>query len=410
MTAFYFVEPIDSLFVRGNLAFGSEGEHGAGVMPPPPSLFAGAFRSAILGQNPRALEQFIQNGRCDDPHLVAALGTPHEPGRFRIRWSSLAVRREGNPPEAIEPVFPLPADLVRFDEGFAQLTPSQPANLNSLVSDNRALPRVAVLHTGKQAKPQANVYLNEVGWRKHLSGLLPDDQDCVKPADLYSRDPRLGIGLNADARTAESGLIYTTEGYAFSPTARPDQERPRFTETGFLVGIDGADGLLPDTGFLRLGGDGRGASYRRVDYRHAVTSLDHAVRSDRFRLILTTPGLFLSQGPQAEGGRAKSQGWLPAGVALEGKHYLLRREAFSARLVCASAPRREVVSGWNLFQWRPKDAQCAVPAGAVYWFEDFQGDHDKLAEWVANGLWGDDPDTVRRAEGFNNATLAAWRA
>lgn len=50
-TTYYYVRPTDSLFVRGNLAFGNSGEHGASMMPPPPSLFAGAFRSALLGHD-----------------------------------------------------------------------------------------------------------------------------------------------------------------------------------------------------------------------------------------------------------------------------------------------------------------------------------------------------------------------
>jgi hypothetical protein len=44
----------------------------------------------------------------------------------------------------------------------------------------------------------------------------------------------------------------------------------------------------------------------------------------------------------------------------------------------------------------------------VYWFNDFKGDTGKLAKWVAGGLWSDNPDEQRRAEGFNRALLAAW--
>jgi hypothetical protein len=57
---------------------------------------------------------------------------------------------------------------------------------------------------------------------------------------------------------------------------------------------------------------------------------------------------------------------------------------------------------------RPKLAQRAVPAGTVYWFDQLEGDVRKLADWVDEGIWGDDADPVRRAEGFNRARLAAW--
>jgi CRISPR-associated protein Cmr3 len=402
MTSFYFVEPIDSLFVRGNLAFGDSGEHGAGVMPPPPSLFAGAFRSAILGRNVGALARFSAQGVAADADLDAALGTldpktgePILTGAFRIAWVTLAGRRAAKGAPLVEPVFPLPADLVKLDAGFAPLTPEA---ANSLVADGRDLPRVAVLRAPKQTKPEGGVYLSAAGWQSHLAGEIPDAAGALKAADLHTRDPRLGIGLDTEAGTVQSGLIYTTEGHAFSPwhdPARPEQSPKPFAATGFLVGIAGADGLLPETGFLRLGGDGRGARYQRLDYQPPSLPLDTIARTGRFRLILATPGLFPT-------------GWRPPGVIPEGEDQILSVAGCTARLVCAAVPRREVVSGWDLFAWRPKDARRAAPAGSVYWFEGLRGDPRKLADWAAAGLWGDTADPQRRAEGYNLAWLAAW--
>ena len=51
MTSYYFVQPLDVLMIRGNKSFGDAGQHGEAVMPPWPSLFAGAFRSALLGKD-----------------------------------------------------------------------------------------------------------------------------------------------------------------------------------------------------------------------------------------------------------------------------------------------------------------------------------------------------------------------
>lgn len=68
-----------------------------------------------------------------------------------------------------------------------------------------------------------------------------------------------------------------------------------------------------------------------------------------------------------------------------------------------------MVSGWDLFNWKPKNAERAVPAGSVYWFDELQGDPGKLAEWVAGGEWGANADPQRRAEGYNLAALGAWR-
>ena len=84
----------------------------------------------------------------------------------------------------------------------------------------------------------------------------------------------------------------------------------------------------------------------------------------------------------------------------------LRIGTCSARLTCAAIARHETVGGWDLHDWRPKAALRAAPAGSVYWFDEFECDVDKLANWAALGMGADNaPMTARRAEGFNNVLL-----
>ena len=394
-TTYYYVRPTDSLFVRGNLAFGDSGEHGSSLMPPPPSLFAGAFRSALLGKDGEQLTAFLEGGRCSHPALAQCLGTPEVPGDFRITWLTLA----GDPGAGAlpEPISPLPADLLMLGKNFAMLEPREPAAGVQSAGD---LPLRATLVSAKQEKPQGGIFLRSKGLSQHLQGQYPDQTHSLESKHLYQRDPRLGIGLNTDARTAEEGQIYTTEGFAFSPTTNDkekDSTAPTFVSTGFLVGIQGMADLLPAEGLLRLGGDGRSAHYRKVTLdAPAMAKLPDA--AVRFRLLLQTPALF-------------TQGWLPESVSEQGGSYRLQADGFSARLACAALGRRDIVSGWDLYHWKPKPAQAAVPAGSVYWFDEFTGDADKLAAWVAKGLWPDDLNTLqqtRRAEGYNRALLGAW--
>jgi CRISPR-associated protein Cmr3 len=395
-TTYYYVRPTDSLFVRGNLAFGDSGEHGASLMPPPPSLFAGAFRSALLGNDALQITAFLQQGQCSDASLAQCLGTPERPGDFRITWLSLA-GESGDANSAPEVISPLPADLALLGNNFATL---QPRAYSFGVQSAGDLPLRATLVSAKQEKPQGGVFLRGKGLTHHLQGQAAEEMGkahSVESKHIYQRDPRLGIGLNADARTAEEGKIYTTEGFAFSPNL----SQGTYASTGFLVGIQGLGQLLPDVGLLRLGGDGRSAQYRKVAFT-APTVANIPGPKKQFRLLLQTPALF-------------SQGWLPAGVTEGvGEHsgsYRLQGDGFSARLACAALGRREVVSGWDLYQWAPKPAQAAAPAGSVYWFDEFAGDAGKLAAWVAKGLWPDDlspNQQMRRAEGYNRALLAAW--
>jgi CRISPR-associated protein Cmr3 len=390
-TTYYYVRPTDSLFVRGNQAFGDSGEHGTSLMPPPPSLFAGAFRSALLGRDAAQLDSFLSQGRCNDATLAICLGTPDTPGNFSITWLSLAGETAAG--ATPEPISALPADLLMLGKAFARLEPRAVASGVQSAGD---LPMRATLVSAKQEKPTGGVYLSGKGLSQHLSGQRPESAHGIESKHLYLRDPRLGIGLNADARTAEEGQIYTTEGFAFSPSN--DQTTAKFASTGFLVGMQGVANLMPAEGVLRLGGDGRSAHYRRVNFSAPVApNLPGKVK--RFRLLLQTPALF-------------AQGWLPEGVTLQGDgSHRLQGDGFGARLACAALGRRDTVSGWDLYQWKPKPAQAAAPAGSVYWFDEFTGDFGKLAAWVNQGLWPQNPDMLqqaRRAEGYNRALLAAW--
>lgn len=394
-TTYFYVRPTDSLFIRGNLAFGDSGEHGASQMPPPPSLFAGAFRSAILGQDVKHMAQFLAGQPLADEARARCLGSYAQPGEFRLSWLSLAGQEDGQ--AAPEAVSPLPADLVVLGQAFAPLIPRSVAAGSASSGE---LPMRATLFNAKQEKPSTGIYLRGTGLQDHLTGnKLPGDAAQVAAGHLFHRDPRLGIGLNADSRTAEEGLIYTTEGFSFGPGAADEGKASPFASTGFLVGMEGVSDVLPAQGSLRLGGDGRSAHYQRVEFKPPVAA--NLAANKRFRLVLQSPALF-------------SQGWLPDGVVQEDGLYKLRGAGFTARLACAAMGRREVVSGWDLHGWKPKPAQAAAPAGSVYWFDKFEGDVGKLAAWAQGGLWPenldamDTPQKMRRAEGYNLALLGAW--
>jgi len=379
---YYFVEPLDVLMIRGNKSFGGVGQHGESVMPPWPSLFAGAFRSALLGTDAAQLARFA-NGEKLSGALGDVLGTPAQPGSFAINYLSLASlpppsRTASN--ESIALAFPLPADLAALADVRAPLQ-LHPARLPASATANE-LPLIALPRVIKQTKPEAGRWLDVAGFNAHLAGIPPSS--TLETADFFKRETRLGIALDAGSRTAEDGALYTTEAIAFN------------TGAGFLVGIDGEAGLLPSSGFLRLGGDGKGAAYRRVEFSPPAAPLTVIAKSCRFRMILATPGIFAA-------------GWLPDGIARQGmRDYRLQGEGFSARLACAAVPRFDTLSGWDLARQQPKTAQRVAPAGSVYWFDELEGDAGKLAEWMDSGLWTENGDAQRRAEGFNRAWLAAW--
>lgn len=60
MTEYRFIEPLDVLYLRGNRLFDGAGAHGAALMPPWPSLAAGALRSRMLADGGADMAAFAR--------------------------------------------------------------------------------------------------------------------------------------------------------------------------------------------------------------------------------------------------------------------------------------------------------------------------------------------------------------
>lgn len=406
MTAWLFLRPLDVLYLRGNSSFGGPGEHAEALMPPWPSVFSGALRSALLARAGVELGLFTdEKAEHVKDQYRAVLGTPSEPGSFRLSAVTLARRRNG----AVELLLPMPADLVvrkekraeeectqkkrREARGTAQRLCLAPPPHDSSVEHSGPLPLLPVLAEQQQSKVSGGWWLTHEGWEAYCQGHTPQPGHLVHSDDLWETDFRLGIARSRTSFTAAEGRIYTTQAVAMQP------------ETGFAVEVDGCPlGLLEPVQLLRLGGDGRGAEVRLL--ATGLPAHEQPAADQPFLVYCLTPGLF-------------PRGWLPPGVVQEGHEYRLRCEGLEARLAGAVVGKPLVVSGWDLPAHRPKPAQRTVPAGAVYYFDEVKGSPKiyreacwELAQQELVQSGGPDAwDTVwkqRKAEGFNNVLVAAW--
>lgn len=366
-----FIEPLDVLNFRGNKSFGEGGEHGESQMPPRTSIFAGALRSDWLAQKKIDLAAFGRNEAQMSAAMTAQLGSPSAPGSFRIQSLWLARRSA----QKMEVFMPLPADVVVLMNSIHALNPIQlPTGLNT----SARTPQHAVLRS-KAEKPLAGKWLNQNGITAYLRGKCIEHSHLIDSSALWKTDERLGIALDAATRTAEEGRLYTTESIAMA------------NHIGFLVVVRGADDL-PASGNLRLGGDGRGAN---MQIQHCtLPEPDWALlkKEKRFRVILSTPGLFPT-------------GWGLPGATTDNN---IQIGNATGKLVCAAVSRFQVISGWDLALWQPKSAERITPAGSVYWIDNWNGDIASLQELTKTGIGLDNLEPSRRAEGFNNIMIANW--
>ena len=397
-----FIDPIDTLFLRGNKLFGDPGSFGDALVPPWPSVAAGALRSALLAQHGHDPARFARGEITDD----AELGTPARPGSFLIARFQMARRR--GPDGAVEPLYALPADLSVTQRRAAgdggeedcevrRIAPHAPPKGIQASAATRSL---AVLPEPRRGKPLSGRWLTEAGWRQYLKGPGHEIKrsHLVPSNGLWRLDTRIGIALDPLKRRASDGALFTSQGVVLRKGEHERNGGASDAESGwnvgFLAGVSGA--ILPGTLMLRFGGDGRAAVATRVDASVPECDYGKIAETRRCRLILTTPGLF-------EGG------WRPTGVTGDGRDLRFELHGVRARVVCAAVPRAEVISGFDLAERRPKPAQRVAPAGSVYWLEEMDADADALRNLAARGLWSDPVENVsRRAEGFNRITFATY--
>lgn len=340
----HFMEPLDVLYLRGNKLFGAAGDHGEALMPPWPSMAAGALRSRLIA----------------DGETVESLAS------FRLTGFSLARQSLAGKPEIL---WPLPADVIVNQDDLSDATYLRPTAPPSGLASSHALPFLPALCADKPGKPVGGLWLDEQGIAAWLAGKPISQAHLVRANELWQIDARLGIALDPVTRRAAKGKIYTTETVALK------------AGVGFITSSSGHQGRLADGDLVRLGGDGRAAKISTVTAAQPITDWTRIEREGRFRVILSTPGIFTA-------------GWQPEGVP--------------GNLVAASVSRAETMSGWDLLTGKPKPAQRIAPTGSVYWYEC----HDKLADLAAlralvnNGLPINDPS--RRAEGFNHCHIAPW--
>lgn len=373
----FFLEPLDVLFLRGNKLFGDPGSYGESLVPPWPSVAAGALRARMLAD---ARIDLAAYARGEIPH--PELGTPAAPGTFAIAAFHLARRlADGHVEILVAP----PADLVvsENDDGAASVRALAPQPVGAgKIASSAPFADLPVLSETTRGKPASGYWLSEAGWRAYLAGTLPTPAQLVKSADLWAMDARVGVGLDAATGRASDGRLFSVQAVAMREGV------------GFLATVTGA--TPPQTGSVRLGGDGRAAAIRPASA--ALPEPDYAAiaAAKRCRLVLTTPGIFAA-------------GWLPTGAtqAPSGEPRF-DLGGVKARIVCAAIPRFETVSGWDLARWQPKPAHRAAPAGSVYWLDELDATPEALRKLVEQGLWTDAEyaSDTRRAEGFNRFAIA----
>lgn len=311
-----FIAPIDVWLFRDGRPFDAETDHRAtSLFPPYPSVIQGVIRSQHL---------IVKGVDLNNAQAITdTVGTANDFKGLRLRGPFLAKWENGQ----LTRYFPVPSDMAVQGEKFVPLKICRP-DLSQLLTN---APTEKLLYAPTEpTKKSPGQWLAEQTLYRALKG---EAVSAVSSNQLFEREVRFGIGREDSTRTTREGALYEVE------FIRPGQN------VGLYVEVDGYEGW-PARGMMRIGGEGRGATYEIITV--ATLPILQKDLPAKFKVYFATPTYF-------------KNGWLPESWAkfFDG----------AVKLVAAAVNRYESLGGYDWAQDNHKPARRYVPAGSVYYFE-----------------------------------------
>lgn len=333
------LNPLDTWFFREAKPFDTIGSPELpSQFPPPAPTVAGAIKTAIGRQLGINWHQFKPKAETDtERHEVyGQLGDLSLCGPF----ISLAGK----------PLFPAPAFLLhQKDHGYHRLIIGNAVETDLGIVCLPELPPDAV---NKGFKPLEHAWLTAEGYTEVLAGGLPKPEQVKRAHELYSPEPRLGIGRDNQTGcvNAEDSLLYQT------CHIRPGND------VALWVGVAGlAAQIKPEP--VRLGGEGRLTLMSASEGPVTLPSAPVAPEETRgFILILLTPADLDScwRLPNA-------QEICPERDSGEGKRWTCTLNGVELTIHAAVLGKPVREGGWHLAERKPRRVESFVPAGSA-WF------------------------------------------
>ncbi|WP_035709232.1 type III-B CRISPR module-associated Cmr3 family protein [Niveispirillum irakense] len=204
---FYVVQPQDSLFFRDGRPY-EQADDGlaaaASLFPPHPTTLTGALRVALaMGNGWEGSEGWPKD----------ILGDGQDLSKGTVRFGALLLMRQVG--EKWQPLYPAPRNLLvrKASNGlaFATLSPHRTPALTDLGLLHPMLPPKG-WENAKDARPAHDWWLTADGLAKVLAGeQLGDDfakTHVVHSSQLWEKEPRIGLEMSAESRTAVRGRLY----------------------------------------------------------------------------------------------------------------------------------------------------------------------------------------------------------
>jgi CRISPR-associated protein Cmr3 len=311
------INPLDTFFFKDGKPFSLGEETWAdGVFPPSPSVIYGALRALYFSEKPDELKK---------------ANTPNDPtNNLKIKGIFL---------EIDEQIYlPVPADFVVHKENNRDkclLKVIKPDNFFS----SQTTEYIAVTD-GMMEKIENNPLFQKIYYERYLDEKKIKKLPYKTSREYLQKEPKVGIGRNNITHTTEEGKLY-----------RVDMQRFQTDKIRIIIDIDG---LESNSGFMKLGGEGKSANYEIVNDEEYTKIKPPKIDGKYFKLCLSTPTIF-------------ENGWLPSW--LDEKTFTGKFNSLKLKLLTAVIGKYTSIGGFDMKRRSPKPMYKVVPTGSVYYFE-----------------------------------------
>jgi len=316
------IYPVDVLLFRDARPFSME-QGTARSTAPMPSTIAGAIRSKIL----------IHNRMNSKSREFVSYGNPDEAEKMGMKGVFLC--------SGDEMMFPAPFDVVRTkkkDENEVFIVEPMEIHGHRYLGGKH-------LHF----KPAESRFLSSTDFKNYLEGRFKGISRKINP---FCEEERIGIEIDRIKGTARESRLYRVSFL-------------RLNKEAFLsIWFDGKEieDYLPESGYLKLGGESRSAYYELKDekgelfgYRLPQEVLEKINEMRRFRVYLATPFVFKDNFEEELRGELEKQ--LDVELVVKG-----------------SFPEFITLSGWDYKKNWHKEGKSALKAGSIVYFEIESGE------------------------------------
>ncbi|UZQ83702.1 type III-B CRISPR module-associated protein Cmr3 [Thermoanaerobacter sp. RKWS2] len=261
------VTPLDNVYFGKGYPFTAGFESvGRGVFPPAPSVFYGAFATyylSLTGKSSQNLD-FIQKN-------LKIKGVYYKSGEswYTLVPMDLVKNKEENEGNKLE-LLKLSELLIEFDLSDEQI--------NLLYSINKA--------------ENVKGLIDDVTMRNYLKG-IKENMFFTYFTDFVLNESKIGIKIDYDKRSNKKGYLYKINYVRMAKDTK--------NSLSFVVDIE-CDGFsFPESGLLKLGGEGKVAKIRRLtdipeflkeDFKEKIKEI--ITKTRKFKVVLVTPSVFQS--------------------------------------------------------------------------------------------------------------------